>query len=202
MKRLIFALAALCPCLTAWAIPFQGTYTVDVNASDPGLVVHATPSSGTLDFDLDVGEQTSWITLFRIYTLEGTVNHDDETPIDASIAFDFVAPESFGGTSNGETYGVSKFWGLWQHGQLNWANGGLNTLYFGNGGILDLYLQDTQFGGSFGGLEDTSGTVKGRFAFRQGPITVTEPATLTLLGAGLLLVALIRRRLHSTQRRD
>lgn len=202
MKKLIFALAALCPCLTAWAIPFQGSYTVEVNSTDPGLVVYATPSAGSLDFDIDVGEQTSWITLFRIYTLEGTVNADDEMPIGANIAFDFVAPESFSGSSSGETYGVSRFWGLWQYGQLTWANGGLNTLYFGNGGILDLYLQDTQFGGSFGGLDHDSGTVKGRFAFRQGPITVTEPATLTLLGVGLLLVALIRRRRQSTQSRD
>jgi hypothetical protein len=81
---------------------------------------------------------------------------------------------------------------------LSWANGGLSSLYFADGGILDVYLHDTIFGAGVGGLTDHEGTVNARFAYRSGggttPIAVPEPGAVALLGLGLIAIALLRVR--------
>jgi hypothetical protein len=201
MKNFVIGLALALTSFTASAIPFRGAYEVDVNSVDPGLVVTATPSSGLLSFDIADGGQTGWLPLFEIWTNETTVNSDDLAPIDASILFTFTEPVAFGGTSTGETQGVSKFFGLFQYGQLIWDNDGHNALSF-PGGVLDVYLRDATFGTSLAGLSRASATVSAQFRFRStGVIRVAEPATLTLLGAGLLLLAFARaKRRQPTQR--
>ncbi len=199
MRRFLATTALSLVSLNAWAIPFAGTYDVSVNTQDPGLEIDVTPDSGVLAFDIDAGEQTGWLSLFRISTPESWVNSDDLVPMAASVDFNFVVPTAFGGTSSGSTTGVSLFYGLWQQGQLTWANGGLNSLYFA-GGILDVFLQDTSFGGQFGGLNDDPGVVKAKFAYRPGVAVVSEPTTLALLGAGFLIVALWRRRSSNARR--
>jgi len=193
----VFA-TALCTAVSfaASAIPFQGTYDVTVNTSTDGLQVAVTPENGSLAFDLAPGQQTSWISLFRISTPESTVNSDDTVPLAATIDFAFVLPTIFGGSADGTTQGASLFYGLWQQGELHWAYGGLSSLYF-DGGILDVFLQDPTFGGGFLGLSDDANTVNAKFSYRAGatqPVAVSEPATLALLGVGLLLVGLIVRR--------
>jgi hypothetical protein len=212
-KHWIAALPFSLASTAALAIPttFEGTYEVAVNSDDPGLVVTATPSAGDLDFILDVGGATNWITLFHISTDEGTVNSDDRHPVDAAIDFEFTLPEVFGGTSAGQTFGVSKFWGLWQYGVITWQNDGHNALEFGQGGVLDVYLQDATFAHGLAGLSGYSAAVKGRFLYRSasegntgggntgggntggGSVAVPEPTTLTLLGLGLLVLAFVRR---------
>jgi hypothetical protein len=204
VKKLLVAIALLSVSLGASAIPFQSTYTVNLNTSGSGLQVVATPTSGDLAFDLAVGESTAWTWLFDIRTIERTVNTDDRIPIAASIDWDFMLPTTFGGTSNGDTEGVSLFWGLWQFGVLTWDNGGSSSLYFGDGGVLDVYLEDVIFGSGLGGLSRQSAAVHGKFTLREAPapsgvsetpvpMSVSEPAALALIGVGLLLLACVFR---------
>ncbi len=201
MKRLLAIVPLMLTSMAAWAVPFQGTYDVTVNTSGSGLLIEATPDSGNLLFDLDVGESV-WEFLFTISTNEGWVNDDDRHPVSASIEFQFTRPETFGGTSYGDTEGVSVWGGAIQAGVLTWDNGGKNSLYFGNGGILDIYLNDAVFGLGLLGLTDHSADVAGKFTYRRSPLAVPEPAILTLVGGGLLLVAFIRRRSKTAARRE
>jgi hypothetical protein len=135
-----------------------------------------------------------WEFLFTLSTHEDWVNDDDRHPVSASIEFNFTSPEVFGGTSYGDTEGVSIWGGAIQAGVLTWDNGGKNTLSFGNG-ILDVYLNDAVFGIGFFGLTHYSADVLGKFTYRSsGPVAVPEPAALTLVGVGLLLLGYIRRR--------
>ena len=202
MKRLLAGLAFTLTTMTAWAVPFVGTYDVTVNTSGSGLLINVTPDSGNLIFDLDVGESV-WEFLFTISTPEDWVNDDDRHPVNASIDFQFTSPETFGGTSYGDTEGISLWGGAIQAGVLTWDNGGKNSLYFGNGGILDVYLNDAVFGAGILGLTGHSADVAGQFTYRRaprGPLAVPEPAILTLVGGGLLVLAYIRRRSKAARR--
>jgi hypothetical protein len=193
IKKLLVGTALLMSAATAWAIPFTGTYDVSVNTSGSGLQVTANPDSGNLLFNLDPG-QSVWRFLFDISTDETTVNADDVVPVQASVDFNFVLPTTFGGTANGDTVGVSLWSGLLQYGVLSWENGGLNSLHFGNGGILDVYLEDATFAPGLGGLTGRSAAVDAKFTYRRAPVAVPEPTTLALIGSGLLLVAWMTRR--------
>jgi hypothetical protein len=193
MKRLLAVVPLMLASTAAWAVPFAGTYDVTVNTSGSGLLVEATPDAGDLLFDLDVGESV-WEFLFTISTNEDWVNDDDRHPVSASIDFEFTSPTTFGGTSYGDTEGISIWGGAIQAGVLTWDNGGQNSLYFGNGGILDIYLNDAVFGAGLVGLTGHTADVRGKFTYRRSPLAVPEPAVLTLIGGGLLLLAYIRRR--------
>jgi hypothetical protein len=205
MKKILLGAPLLLLTFSASAVPFLGTYDVAVNSDDPGLRVLAQPSSGILSFDLNVGDYTPWTFLFSISTDEETVNDDDRVPVAASIDFEFFLPTAFSGFANGDTEGISLYWGAVQAGVLSWDNGGHSSLLFGDGGILDVYLEDAVFGAGLFGLTDSVAAVNGKFRYTQGagqPARVPEPAVLTLLGGGLLLIALLRRRRASSSRRS
>ena len=193
MKKLLVGATLLLSSMATWAVPFAGTYDVTVNTAGDGLKVQASPDAGSLLFDLDPG-QSVWQFLFAINTTESTVNADDRVPVAASVNFNFVQPTAFSGTSTGDTEGVSLWSGFLQAGVLTWDNAGLKSLYFGNGGILDVYLEDAVFGLGIGGLTTSSADVNAKFTYRRSPLAVPEPTLLALVGGGLLvLVAWMRR---------
>jgi hypothetical protein len=195
MRQTLFGATLALVSLSAQAIPFQGTYEVTVNSAGSGLQVQTQPSAGTLAFDLDDGEYTSWTHLFSISTEESTVNDDDRIPVAASIDFSFLLPTPFGGTSAGDTEGISLYFGALQAGVLTWDNGGHSSLYFGDNEILDVYLEDAVFGFGLFGLSNLSASVNGRFKYtKAGAVSVPEPATLSLLGGSMLLLGIARRK--------
>ncbi len=183
---------------SAWSVPthFEGTYDVTYADADPGLVLEINPAGGPLSFDLEVG-QSKLVNLFTIKADESAVNSDDLIPVPLIVDFAFTLPSSFGGPASGSTWGVvSGFLGHIHLGVLQWDNGGHFALSFGNGGVLDVYLNDALFSeGVLWGLGKKGANVKAEFRYSQAPVSVPEPGLLTLMGFGLLGVGFVRRRL-------
>lgn len=174
------------------AATFTGTYSLSGSAfADPGLVIQASPMSGSGSFDLNVGESAS-IWLFDVWTNEGAVNPDDRTPRSIQAAFTMTAPAASSGTGWGSSVGQGL---IAQYGSLTW--GGPIDLLFGNGGLLRITLSDATFNWGLFGL--TPGQRKGASIFATATY-VTAPAAVPLPAAGLGLLAglgglaLVRRR--------
>ena len=150
--------------------------TVDVHVSD--TLAHS--------FDLEVGETTDRFDFIDVSVtgLGLATGH-----IDAEMGFS----EPTEATAEGVLAGFSVI--------LGWASGGVLTVLhdpgpiaFGDGGLFDV---------DFFGFSDSceycttlSGTVQATVSLLRAPgsVSVPEPATLSLLGAGLLAIGLSRRR--------
>ena len=187
---LIAGCALAATAATANAIPFaitggSGTAsgisvgsTVDITVSDE--LVHS--------FPLAVGETTQ-----RFGFLDVTVSGIGLTTGTIDAEMHFSQPTT--ATAEGILAGFSVI--------LGWASGGVLTVLhdpgpiaFGDGGLFDV---------DFFGFSDSceycttlSGTVQATVSLLRapgtGPVSVPEPATLSLLGAGLLAIGLTRRR--------
>ena len=199
MKKLL-ALAATTAALALVAgtanaaTNFVGSYNVTfTNPGDPGLVPQVSGLPGSLGFSLNVGDSTGTMDLFQIYTNEGSVEWDDiVNPTPIQLTFTFTSPVT-SGSVNGAEYGQSFLFGLYQQGHLEWSNGGIANLTFGNGGKLQVHLYNTDFDGGYLGLNGAPGTVQGDFKLISN--AVPEPATWAMMITGFGLVgATIRRR--------
>ena len=164
-------------------------YTVDYKNVDPGLVLHvtdllATPTLGSLD----VGGSVTF-NLFRVYTEENSVdwNEGDRTHYPISVSFNFSTPGDVVTQSvTGESYGVF----LFDIGRVEWD--GPAFFSFGTDGLFKIALSDVHFGTPGGA--NVAATLS--FLHDSNPRQVPEPSTLMLLGAGLVGLALLRRRQH------
>lgn len=180
----------------AGATTFTGTWSVDVNSTDPGLVIETYPSSGSFSTSLEVGDSVTG-KLFSIWTNETDVGPDDQIPKPISMAASFSSPDSFGGILDGETTGVRELFGFVQSGELTWD--GPLTLAFGAGdtGRVTLALSDAAFNWGLFGLNEGpkwGANVYGTITYDVAPVPV--PAALPmLLGAFGILGFAARRRL-------
>lgn len=174
-------------------------FDVNLNNSDPGLVLNWSPVLNTpVSHTLDVGESVTF-DLFEIWTNETTVNKDDKATKPISVDFSFSSPEIFGGTVEGDTSGISFLGGIIQSGQVAW-NDPL-TLAFGNGGKLGVSLSDEFFNFGLFGLnpgQAKGATVEATFTLiAESSKQVPEPSGLlglSLLGLGFLGKKLVAKR--------
>jgi len=182
----------------AGAVSFGGTYGVSANGADPGLVVQVDSGPGSFATpDLAVGDDYSF-DVFRIWTDESDVGAgEDDVARPISVAFNFSAPDAFGGSVTGETAGERALFGLFQNGKLTWD--GPLTLAFGPGGTgqLTLTLADAVFNSGVFGLSGGAkhgATVGATLSYDVAPVPLPAALPLLLGGIGLLGAAGRRRK--------
>ena len=186
----------------AYAINFTiSDYTVTLHDTEPpdGLRVEATDvMSNGFTFALNAVGQTFTTQLFEISTPEDALNLDDLIPFGINVNLQFSAPApAFQGNAQGDTFGffffLPIFCGEFVCGAVDWDNDSAASalvLPFGTTGQLALWLTNEAF--PFDGGSDV---VDVTFQLRAlDTPTVPEPASMSLLGMGLLVGAARLRR--------
>lgn len=204
LKRILVLSALTCFGASAMAAPidFEAGYTIDAHDSGDGLLIETWDvENNPFDFALDLDGVSTYSTdLFRIWTEEGSVeNGEDTDPSPISVDFSFLAPEVGDVTATGTTSGVfdNFIFIYWTElGELVWDAPTWNY-NFGNGGLLQISLFDTEF--NEGPYDLREGYTRGAdvgasFTLLAAPSSVPEPGTLVLLGASLFGFGLVRNR--------
>lgn len=199
LTTLAFSMGLLAAAASAQATIIQGSYAVNLNNTDPGLVLQsANDLSNPFTLNLTQGVSETF-DLFDIWTNESTVNFgEDTTPMSGSVDWTFTAPTG-SGTSSGDTYGFNA-WFVFQGGKISWSNP--TTVSLGNGGSLDISLSDETFNGDWFGLnpgQANGATVKSTFLLTEAgdPTAVPAPGSFGILGIGIGLLGfgvMLRRR--------
>lgn len=184
MRKVMFVL--FCVALSLFVVPpanatsfTLASINVDLHNADPGLVLYWNPIQGVpVTFNLNNVGDTWGGNLFKIGTTEDSVTWFEDTvhyPIKAS--FNFSAP-AINFQDTGQSWGT-----ILDYGRVVWSDP--VSIAFGNGGLLQLNLQDVTFGTP--GEANVSGTFR-LVSLSNGSngVSVPESSTLLLLGGGLL----------------
>ncbi len=189
-SRLVASLALAGIAGGAQAIPFQITGgSAEATGVTFGSTVSVSPNSNLArSFDLLEGQTTNpFPFLDVIVTGQGIV----AGYIDAQL--DFAAPTI--ATADGVLAGFSVILG-WHSGGSLWVLEDPGPISFGDGGLFDVDFFG--FSDSCSYCSSLSGTVTATVSLLRSPtggaVPVSEPATLSLLGIGLLAMGFMTRR--------
>ena len=189
LSRSFAGLAAAAITCAANAIPFQITGgSASTSGVSIGSTVTATPSAGLArTIDLQVGQSSQPFAFLDIsVTGRGVVGGY----VNAQLNF----AQPIVTTASGILAGFSVILG-WSSGGSLWVVSDPGPISFGNGGLFDVNFFG--FSSSCSSCTTLRGTVTATISLLSGtttPASVPEPATLWLVGAGLLAIGLTVRR--------
>jgi hypothetical protein len=161
------------------------SYVVKLNVSDPGLVLYWEPIlQQPQKFNLEVGQSTGYVPLFKLGTYETWANADDKAEKDISVTFNFSSP-AVSSNATGTTVGKTWWW-IASWGEVTWNNPA--QFRFGDTGLFNISLTNAWFG------TPGSATIYANLDYVSAA-SVPEPYMVLLMGAGFLgLVAYGRKR--------
>lgn len=146
-------------------------------------------------------DESKTVDLFKIWTNEVAINHDDLVKQPISVNFDFVLPEMFSGVIEGDPFGEkSGLWGFLQKGKVEWNSPSIFS--FGNGGQLEVSLSDEAFnegwfwgtkpGRKYGAIVEATFILKQESKPEAPPEKVPEPSSI--LGLSVLCFGVLRKK--------
>ncbi|WP_428487862.1 PEP-CTERM sorting domain-containing protein [Rhodopila sp.] len=194
-KSFLLASAALTMVTTAALadpITYAGTFTI-IDTTNSGAL---TVTSNTADFSvpLTLGQEVENITLATFHTTDNTRSFASYASDSIEGIFNFTAPVNESNTVKGTVTEITAnlFGHFSSSGSLVWTS---DALYvpFSDGSVLDIGLGSSLFA-NLNGTSDAQ-VVSANYTLTKEPIP--EPATVALLGGGLLGLSMIRRRRRS-----